>query len=117
MRIKNTLKELSLNDLHRIYKNENKEFLSVEISVFNAGHVVRAKLTNSYKTPHDNGYNFIVYNDQHIKTMIKDVLKEKMANMLLSWGKNCYYYNWEDFLKTYKISETMFLKIKRIVEN
>lgn len=60
--IKSVLCELSEKQINRI-KNTNKEFIFFDISVFNAGAVIRIKCTNKYKQINENnwnGYDFIL---------------------------------------------------------
>ena len=50
------LNELSEKQIKRI-KNTSKEFIFFDVSVFNAGAVVRIKCTNNYKPINENTWN------------------------------------------------------------
>lgn len=54
--VKAVLNELSEKQIKRI-KNTSKEFIIFEVSVFNAGAVVRIKCTNNYKPINENTWN------------------------------------------------------------
>ena len=71
--------DLSLKDLNRIV-NSNKEYLVLDISVFNVGAVVRPILTNNYnKYEHisDDGYSCIMPLDYELIATIEDIIINK----------------------------------------
>lgn len=73
--INNKIEHSEISDLLRAY-NSNKEYLYFDISVFNAGAVIRIKCTDKVieNTKNWNGYNFLIQNDSVIKSHIKKAL-------------------------------------------
>jgi hypothetical protein len=73
------LKELSTKELKRILKS-SKEYLVLNISVFNVGAVVRPILTNDYnkyKNIGRDGYSCILYIDFDLIATIEEILENK----------------------------------------
>ena len=74
--------DLSLKDLNRIV-NSNKEYLVLDISVFNVGAVVRPILTNNYskyENISNDGYSCILPLDYELVATIEECLNNKINN-------------------------------------
>ncbi len=108
--------DLSLKDLRRII-NSNKEYLVLDVSVFNVGAVVRPILTNNYnKYEHisDDGYSCILPLDYELINTIKEVICKlfKQLEKLENWHGD---ESFESFLKReWKITFAMFKNIRAL---
>ena len=74
--------DLSLKDLRRIV-NSNKEYLVLDVSVFNVGAVVRPILTNNYskyENISNDGYSCILPLDYELVATIEECLNNKINN-------------------------------------
>lgn len=45
-----------------------------------------------------------------------DVLQYLFNEMMQSWTKNCYYYEWEEFLKRYELTQYQYNKITKLIK-
>lgn len=45
------------------------------------------------------------------------VLSMLFDDLIMSWGQNCYYYEWAQFLKNRGLSEYKFNRIKRLLKD
>ena len=108
--------DLSLKDLRRIV-NSNKEYLVLDVSVFNVGAVVRPILTNNhnkYKHISNDGYSCILPLDYELINTIKEVICKlfKELERVENWHGD---ESFESFLKReWKISFSMYEAIKRL---
>ncbi len=92
----------------------NKEYLLFDIAVCNAGHVTRLHCTDTFKTPCDDGYSFILENTYETEEAIIYVLRERLATITKQWTINCYHYDWVDFLSKYGVSEYNYQRLLKI---
>jgi hypothetical protein len=79
MTLTTLLNEAKLNDLKRVL-NSDKEYLYIDVSVFNTGMVVRLRLSNNYKPINrrtHNGYDCVFVNDETTKYYIEETIKSK----------------------------------------
>ena len=73
---------LSEKDLNRVLKNNSKEYVFFNISVFNSGTVVKIKLTNTEKEINYNtwnGYDFYI-DAERLKSYVNEVRFKKENN-------------------------------------
>lgn len=111
IRIYDILKQCSLGDLDRIYNCEVKEFVHLDVSVFNVGVNVNVTLSNKYRN-YDDGYSVCIYNDDIFKDQVNAVIRDKLRDVNKTWMRLCYEYNMSEFLgKYYKISESRYSRM------
>lgn len=118
--LQDKLSDLSLSDLYKIY-NSNKEYIYIDISVFNVGASINVILTNNYdkyikkvEGYNYNGYNIFLENSMELHYTVEEMIIKKYHSLVNEWTKNCYYYTFEDFIKTYKLSSSKFEKLRSI---
>ena len=111
------LEDVETNDLLRALYNETKEYLHFSFIVTNVGSVSRLKCTNSYKECNENtwnGYDFTLENSLENDEAIIYILRGRLKNIASSWTQNCYYYEWEQFLKEVGISQYNYNRLLKI---
>jgi len=109
-------KEISTKDLLRII-NTNKEFIVIDISVFNVGENIKVICTDNlekYQNVGDDGYSFIFSLYGRELHSIINILVNRYENIISSWTKNCYYYNFDEHLKKYCLSQYNFNRLRAI---
>ena len=120
MSLENNLKELSINDLYRIW-NSNKDYIVINTSVCNAGASYKVICTNDfnrYQNISNDGYSFILENDFYINEVIEKILLKKINDISLAWTKYCYdYESFNEFLKQYGISEYKYKQLLDLESN
>ena len=114
------LDDISINDLYRAW-NTDKEYIVIDISVFNIGAVYTVICTNNYNryaTICDDGYSFILENESEVHYTIEAMLLKKLESINKAWLKYCYDYAcFGDFLKEYKINEYRYSQLLKLQKN
>ncbi len=113
----NIIDEINTRDMMRIIQSD-KEYVYFDISVCNAGAVIRVHCTNSNKIPCAyNGYDFIIDNDYDLHDELMPILHSRLSKIVIAWGKFCYDYSSHDeFLKLYKLTPYLYQKLLTICE-
>ena len=110
------LEEVETNDLLRALYSE-KEYLYISFSVTNCGHISHLKCSNTYKETNRNtwnGYDFVLENSLENDEAIIYILRGRLKTMSSSWAQNCYYYDWEQHLKKWGISNYNYQRLLKI---
>jgi len=114
------LSDVSINELYRAW-NTNKDFIVVDIHVFNVGARYDIICTNNYikyENISDDGYSFILSNDYEINATIEAILLKKLNNISSAWTIFCYdYSDFKEFLKSYKITEYKYSQLLELQKN
>jgi hypothetical protein len=63
----------------------------------------------------ENDYNTTIIDCEYYYENL-DVLQYLFSDMMQEWTKNCYYYDWTEFLKRYELTDYQFNKIKRLIK-
>ena len=63
----------------------------------------------------DNSYTTSIISTEYYYENL-DTLQYLFNEMIQSWTKVCYYYELEEFLKRYELTEYQFNKIKRLIK-
>jgi hypothetical protein len=61
-------------------------------------------------------YNYLVLDTSYYYENL-DVLSMLFKDLNNSWTQNCYYYEWDEFLSKYELSNNQYKIIKKLVEN
>ena len=87
--LEDRLEDLQISDLLRIY-NSNKNYIFLDVSVCNAGAVIKVILTNNYEKYSNyivnnwNGYDYILENESELFYTIEHILCKKFLSEDLS---------------------------------
>lgn len=117
--LEDRLSNLDFNELYKIH-NSNKEIIFIKVSVFNAGAVNKVIASNNYNKYSNfmennyNGYNMLLENSAELHYTVEEMIVKKYHRMLQEWAKNCYYYQFSDYLKLYKLSDNKYFKIRSL---
>jgi len=118
--LEDQLLELSINDLYRLWSC-NKDYLVIDISVFNVGASYKIICTNDfnkYQNISEDGYSFILSNDYEINATIEGMLLKKIDKISLAWSQFCYdYSDFKTFLDAYKITEYKYKQLLELQKN
>ena len=108
---------LNLKQLNKIY-NSNKEYIFVDISVFNVGAKIDIVCTNNYdkyskkiESWNNEGYDILLENSYELHYTLEGMIIKKFHSLCKEWAKNCYYYTFEEFLKLHKLNESYYRKL------